>query len=118
MLLIYSIHNYINMSVFSGIKKSTQSSTLRSGHSSRSDIGRGTKQFSLSREHLSSAKLVREISPKKLPKGKSEVVKTTRSRTISSKEGSCRRVRRDSNDSVVQADEEVRAYMFNSRTKK
>nr|BAN21068.1 unkown protein [Riptortus pedestris] len=100
----------------SGVRKSTQSSTLKSSHSSRSEIGRGTKQFSLSKEHLSSAKLVRELSPRKSTKTKCEV-KSARSKTVCSKEGSYRRARRDSSDSLAQADEEVRAYMFNTRTK-
>lgn len=98
------------------MRRSTHSSALKASQSSRGDVSRTTRQFSLSKEHLSSAKLVKDLSSKKSLKTKSEE-RTIRSRTVSSKNATYGRVRRDSNDSVVQADEEVRAYMFNSQTK-
>lgn len=97
-----------------GVRKSSQGRTLRSSQTGRCDE-KGAKQFSLSREHLRSAKLVKELLPKKVARVKPEVVRVVRPR--STKETNYGRLRRDSNDSILQADEEVRAYMFSSPPK-
>lgn len=96
------------------------------------------KQFSLSREHLRSAKLVKELSRPDVPRPKSlavrpRVVDGPKKNLVSRRRlafeehqagsglpGRNIHVRRDSeqsDDSVVRADEEVRAYMFNSKNK-
>ncbi|BES97331.1 Hypothetical protein NTJ_10145 [Nesidiocoris tenuis] len=96
------------------------------------------KQFSLSKEHLKSAKLVKELFNNKdaeqpkpdLPRPRNSEERNsnrqrsslvTRRRLLYEDSANANRFRRDSeqsDDSVVRADEEVRAYMFSNSKKK
>uniref|UniRef100_A0A146LPS2 Uncharacterized protein n=1 Tax=Lygus hesperus TaxID=30085 RepID=A0A146LPS2_LYGHE len=124
-----------------GVKSDSDTSDLRNSVAVRIENKFHTrssltsaKQFSLSKEHLKSAKLVKELYkgieakpdvpiPKDRRQGddrESQKSKSIVSRRRLVYEEGPRHVRRDSeqsDDSVIRADEEVRAYMFNSKTK-
>lgn len=105
----------------SGSRKSTQtSSTVKTSHSvsSRLDSSRDTKQFSLSKEHLSSAKLVKQVSPRRGSNVRKVERKVDSRIGVDSYRPRTRQESERSDDSVIQADEEVRAYMFDGHKNK
>ncbi|CAH1405051.1 unnamed protein product [Nezara viridula] len=118
---VYSSRTGTQGSHGSGSRKTTQtSSTVKTSHSlsSRLDNSRESKQFSLSKEHLSSAKLVKQVSPRRGSNARKVERKVDSRIGIDSYRPRTRQESERSDDSVIQADEEVRAYMFDGHKNK
>ncbi|XP_014277989.1 myb-like protein V isoform X2 [Halyomorpha halys] len=118
---VYSSRAGVQRSQGSGSRRSTQtSSTVKTSHSlsSRLDSSRESKQFSLSKEHLSSAKLVKQVSPRRGSNARKVEKKVDSRIGVDSYRPRTRQESERSDDSVIQADEEVRAYMFDGHKNK